>query len=808
MRCTLLVLALLVLPFTSRAAERPLTDAEFTQLRQKVHAKLDELRTKAEFPGATVGFVLADGRSGSVSVGLADVENKVPLKPTDRMLAGSIGKTFVAAVFLQLVEEGKAGLDDKLSKWLGEELWYSRLPNGKDLTLRHLLNHQSGLPEYFEMKGAVEAVQTDPDRVWTPAERIAYVLDAKPQAVAGAKYAYADTNYILVGMVAERVAGKPLYDEVTRRLLTPLKLERTVPSDRRVIADLIPGYSMPNSPFGFSGSTIRDGKFVVNPQFEWAGGGFASTPEDLARWAKLLYGGDVLKPETRKAMLTGVDASSGRGGGKGTRYGFAVQIRESEWGTSYGHGGWFPGYLSEVEYYPKYGVAIAVQFNTDTRPAIKKGLRAYIADVARIVLTGDFAQQKQSNWHHWRGPNADGTAPTADPPTTWDAASGKNIKWKAELPGRGSATPIVWGDRVFVLTAIKTDREATAAELPKPDPRFQKKTDPPKHFYKFVVLCFDRNTGEKKWEKVAAEKVPHEGHHNTHSYAAGSPTTDGERLYAAFGSFGVFCYDFDGNQKWRRELPVLHTRLAWGEAVNAVVHDGSLLLNWDQEADSALYCLDAKTGEQKWKAERQEKSTWTTPLVTEFNGRTQVILNGTTRIRSHDLKTGEVIWSIGGMTVNPIPSAVLVGDSVVVMSGYNGAAAVAVPLNSTGDATPIWKTAKGTPYVPSPVVVGDRVYFTGRNENLLTVLDAKTGKTVIDSARLPDVRNFYASPIYAGGRVYFMDRTGTCLVLKPGDTLDTLATNRLNDPVDASPVAVGKQLFLRGEKYLYCIEEK
>src|SRR5262249_26334769 len=157
-----------------------------------------------------------------------------------------------------------------------------------------------------------------------------------------------------------------------------------------------------------------------------------------------------------------------------------------------------------------------------------------------------------------------------DPPVTWDEKT--NVKWKVDLPGRGSASPIVWGDRVFVLTAVKTDRMATPADLPKPDPRFEKKTNAPTNFYQFVVLCFDPETGRLRWKQVAGERVPHEGHHDTHSYAAGSPTTDGKRLYVSFGSFGTYCYDFEGKLLWRRDLGRLNTRLGWGEAVTPVLY--------------------------------------------------------------------------------------------------------------------------------------------------------------------------------------------------------------------------------------------
>jgi D-alanyl-D-alanine carboxypeptidase len=370
-------------------AAKPLTDQEFAKLQERVQTKLDDLRAKAEFPGVTIGFALADGRSAGISSGLADVENKIALKPTDRLLSGSIGKTFVAAVMLQLVEEEKVGLDDKLQKWLGKEAWFRRLPNASDITVRSLLNHTAGLPEYFEQKGFAEAIKADADKAWKPAELVAYVLDVKPLFAVGKGWSYADTDYILVGMVIERATGKLLFEEIERRLLKPLRLEKTAASDRRVIPGLVTGYARPRNPLGFEGRTIVDGKLVTNPQFEWAGGGLATTPEDLARWAKALYEGKAFKKKaTLETMLSGVDATSPRGGGKGVKYGLGVQIRESEWGSCYGHGGWFPGYLSEVEYFPDHKVAIAVQFNTDVTRSIKKGQRAYVGDVAEIILKG------------------------------------------------------------------------------------------------------------------------------------------------------------------------------------------------------------------------------------------------------------------------------------------------------------------------------------------------------------------------------------------------------------------------------------
>lgn len=415
------------------------------------------------------------------------------------------------------------------------------------------------------------------------------------------------------------------------------------------------------------------------------------------------------------------------------------------------------------------------------------------------------------NWPGWRGPAANGVAPkSADPPTRWDAKT--NIKWKVPIPGRGSATPVVWEDKIFVLTAIETDRLAKPDEMPKVDPKYQTRTTPPKNFYKFDVICLDRETGKEKWRKTAAEAVPHEGHHATHSYAAGSPATDGKRLYASFGSYGVFAYDLDGKQLWHRDFGRMHTRLGWGEAVTPVVHGDSVILNWDQEDNSRLIVLNAATGETKWEAKRDEKTSWNTPLVVEHGKRTQVIVNATTRARSYDLADGKVIWEVGGMTTNAIPSPLAEGGVAYIFSGYGGAASVAVPLDSTGDLGTAgkvnWRYGKGTPYVPSPLLYEGRLYFTAANTPVLTVLDAKSGKPLTTADRLPKLGSLYASPVAAGGRIYIADRTGTTAVLKAGDAPEVLATNPLGEPIDASPVVVGKTLYLRGEKHLFAIEEK
>lgn len=426
--------------------------------------------------------------------------------------------------------------------------------------------------------------------------------------------------------------------------------------------------------------------------------------------------------------------------------------------------------------------------------------------VSAAVRADDFAKDKLANWHQWRGPLATGMAPNGDPPVKWDAKT--NIKWKTEIPGRGSATPIIWGDRVFVVTAVKTDKAADPDKLPKPNPRVEKRTQPPKVYYQFLVLCLDRKSGKVLWQKTATEQVPHEGHHDTHSYAAGSPMTDGKHLYVSFGSRGIFCYDLDGAKQWECDLGDMDTRLGWGEGTSPVIHGDLLIVNWDHENGSFLTVLDARTGKPKWKTDRDEPTSWATPLVVEHKGQTQMIVNATNRIRSYDPATGKVLWQCSGMTVNAIPSPVAADGIVYCMSGYSGSASCAISLDASGDVSDkvLWRYNQGTPYVPSPLLADGRLYFTQRNQALLTCLDVKTGKPVYDRQRLGGLTALYSSPAGAKDRIYITSREGTTIVLKRGDKFEVLATNRLGEGVDASPAIVGKQLFLRGERHLYCIE--
>ena len=420
-----------------------------------------------------------------------------------------------------------------------------------------------------------------------------------------------------------------------------------------------------------------------------------------------------------------------------------------------------------------------------------------------------FGDSPEENWHQWRGPDATGVSRTADPPVEW--SEDKNVKWKVAIDGKGTSTPIIWNDKVFLLTAIDTGVKDTSI----PDPADQPKTNffdikRPNTEHAFVVLCLDRDSGKKLWRRTATTKIPHEGAHNDNDFASASPTTDGKHLFCWFGSAGLYCYDLEGNKRWERDLGEAEVGSSLGEGCSPVLHDGKLVIVRDHAGQSSIEVLDAKTGETLWKRQRDEDNAWATPRVIRHRGKTQVITAASGAVRSYDLDSGEIIWQCSGLTGNVTPCPVIDGDYVICMSGYKGYAAMAIPLTETGDIsgseTILWQRDRGTPYIPSPLLYDGLLFYSQSNQSILTCVDSKTGETVYGPERIGQLSNIYASPVGASGRVYITGRDGTTLVIQRSRTLTELATNRLDDRFDASPALAGKQLFLRGAKHLYCLE--
>jgi outer membrane protein assembly factor BamB len=447
----------------------------------------------------------------------------------------------------------------------------------------------------------------------------------------------------------------------------------------------------------------------------------------------------------------------------------------------------------------------------------------------------------EENWPQWRGPLATGVAPAADPPTTWSETS--NVKWKVRIPGRGTATPIVWGDKVFVQTAIpkEKDQEKSAekggseeppkvADKPTAPPAAdppRREGDPPRRGpgrgfsmrsvrptepLKFTVLCLDRATGKTVWRTTLREELPHEGHHPDHGFSSHSPVTDGQHIFAYFGSRGLHCLDMQGNLLWSKDLGKMRTKNSFGEGSSPALAGNLVIVNWDHEGEDFIAAFDKETGKEVWRQARDEETSWGTPIVVRHGDQTQVVTSATRRVRGYDLATGKLLWECAGLGSNAIPSPVAADGMVFATSGFRGSALLAIRLGATGDLTETdavaWKLTRSTPYVPSPLLYGDRLYFYASNNAILSCFAAKTGKALVEPQRVEGMSGVYASPVGAGGRVYLVGRDGKSVVIRDADKLEILATNRLDDRFDASPAAAGKELFLRGHTALYCIAQR
>ncbi len=439
-----------------------------------------------------------------------------------------------------------------------------------------------------------------------------------------------------------------------------------------------------------------------------------------------------------------------------------------------------------------------------------------IACQSASAYAQDFQTTKQNNWHQWRGPDATGVATIGIPPIRWNDQS--NIRWKFPIVGEGSSTPIIWENQVFILSAVETNRRGTRSAPLHPEA----KTTPSNQIFEFVVWSLDRRNGDVLWKRVVAESVPFEGRHPSTTYAAASPTTDGQRLYVSFGSYGVFCLTLKGDLIWKKDLGQMRTRRGWGEAVSPVYENGKLVIMWDQEDQSEIFVLDSSDGTTLWKNRRDEPTTWATPLVVSIDGKTQLITNGTNSVRSYDLETGTVVWETTGTTLNAIPCPVRYKDHVILMGGYQGNEAFSIDLRSQGKINDSligpqqaikWRLKRNTPYVPSPLVTGDRIYFTKSLNAILNCFNAESGKPIFKTKeghplpiRLPQLKQMYGSPVATKDFIFLTSREGTTLVIKNSPKFEIISTNSLTEEIDASPAIVGNQIFLRGKRNLYCIE--
>ena len=403
------------------------------------------------------------------------------------------------------------------------------------------------------------------------------------------------------------------------------------------------------------------------------------------------------------------------------------------------------------------------------------------------VATGH-AATVDGHWGHWRGPLGNGVAPAAAPPTEFSDT--KNICWKAPLPGRGSSSPVVWDDSVFVTSAVPVPGSPRA--------------------FDFRIFCFDRHSGAERWSRTAIQATPHEGTHETNGYASASPCTDGQHVYAHFGSQGTFCFTMTGEPVWERDFGDMHTRNEFGEGSSPTLAGNLLIVPWDHEGPSKLVAVDAATGKTVWETPRDEPTCWATPLITtDSRGRQQVVMNGENAARGYDLATGKELWQCSGQTVRPCASAVAADGIAYIGSGFRGSFLGAFDLagdgNLAGGKHVLWTRSQHTPDVASPLLSQGRLYYYKEKTGLLSCIDAASGTPHYETRRLPGMSRTYASPVAAGGHVYLTDRSGRIVVSKDAPTLEVVAENDMGEGVDATPAPVGDALFVRGERHLFCV---
>jgi outer membrane protein assembly factor BamB len=427
-----------------------------------------------------------------------------------------------------------------------------------------------------------------------------------------------------------------------------------------------------------------------------------------------------------------------------------------------------------------------------------------------LVVAGMAQAQSDAHWPQWRGPFFNGMA-RGDAPTVWSDT--KNIKWKAEIPGRGFSTPVIWGDKIFLTTAIPNK----ASEEPAPAPAEGRRAGGgagPMVEHRFEVLALDRKTGKLLWQRTAKVATPHEGYHRAYgSFASNSPSTDGRYVYAFFGSRGLYAYDFNGKLIWEKDFGVqMKMRLAFGEGAAPLLLRDQLFLVFDHEAGSFMVAIDKRNGKELWRSQRDEPSSWSTPLAIEHNGRTEIIVPATNKVRSYDARDGKVLWESAGLGSNVIPVPVHHNGMVFVMSGHRDPKLMAIKLGKDGDITGsdaiAWSHTRGLAYTTSPVLYDNKLYVVTDN-GMVSAFNATTGEPFYAQTRLPKAYNIKASPVGANGKLYLATEDGDVVVLKMGEKFEVLGVNTLEDQVFiATPVIADGEIYLRGQNTLFCISEK
>jgi len=413
----------------------------------------------------------------------------------------------------------------------------------------------------------------------------------------------------------------------------------------------------------------------------------------------------------------------------------------------------------------------------------------------------------------WRGPLGTGEASEGNPPVEFSETS--NVRWKTAIPGAGASTPIIWGDTIYLQTSVeigadKPPRQKTFAFAEDRNVYKGSTYSRATRDHEFSLVAVHRTTGAIGWQKVLRVEQPREGRHPTNTFASASPSTDGERLIAFFGSRGLYALNMQGDMLWSYDFGEMDTRNGWGEGSSPTLFRDRVIVTWDHEGASFIAALDARTGKELWRRQRDEPTTWATPLVVPVRERVQVITNGQQHVRAYDFETGADLWYGPGLTFNSIPSPVHADGVAYLTSGFEGNVVLAVDLakargNIEESGALLWRRDRDAPYVASPLLYRDSLYVFKHLQGILTSLDPRTGNVRFGPVRIPALPDVYASPVAVSGRIYAAGRDGNVVVFRHGPSFETLAVNTLDDGFDASPAVVGDELYLRGRKALYRI---
>jgi outer membrane protein assembly factor BamB len=435
--------------------------------------------------------------------------------------------------------------------------------------------------------------------------------------------------------------------------------------------------------------------------------------------------------------------------------------------------------------------------------------------IIAALLIAFFSIGYAENWPGWRGPGSLGISSAKGFPVKWDLS--KNVKWKAEVPGLGHSSPIVWENRIFVTTAMSSDPKEDYWE--KGFPRINRGLDAAEISWK--TLCFDRDSGKLLWEQTAIRKKPVNPRHTKNSYASQTPATDGTYVYAFFGDQGMYCYDFQGKLIWSRDLGTFTMANGWGLGSSPILYKDLVIQTCDQEVEggSFIIALNKKTGETAWKTDRKEASSWSTPYLYLEGKRPELLVNATKAIRGYDPGTGKLLWECRGPATaitTPTPTSsnglIFVSSGFIVEAvrpitafrpGANGD--ITLKEGETSSSAIAWRQLAAAPYIPSPIAYGDYI-FVLLDQGFIACYDAKTGKEIYGKQRIDMGAGFSASPVAVDGKLYCGSEDGDVYVISAGAKYELLAKNSLGEAIMASPAVSDGRMFIRALKHLYCIQ--